>query len=178
SRAYVANNGAGTVSVIDTAAGRSIGDPVPVGNQPFSVTLTPWNDHLLVTNNGSEANGRTGNSVTAIDTTTNKPVGDPIKTGKAPYGAAVTWTGNLYVANAASNTVTATRLPNSLHTVPRGAAFALGESRLYTTDAYTDSVRIADADATTGRSGGESIPSGRGPSAVATSADGGRAYVT
>ncbi|WP_033825347.1 hypothetical protein, partial [Kitasatospora sp. MBT63] len=105
---------------------QSVGEPIKVGKSPFAVTLTPWADHLLVTNIDDD-------TVTAIDTATNRPTGDPIPTGDAPYGAAVTWTGNLYVANAEANTVTATRLPSSLHQSPKGIAVSPDGTRAYTT---------------------------------------------
>lgn len=51
-RLYVCNRGAGTVSVLDTAAGRET-HRITVGNAPGDCALDPVTDTLLVTNAGS-----------------------------------------------------------------------------------------------------------------------------
>ncbi|WP_072691679.1 YncE family protein [Rhodococcus marinonascens] len=57
--AYVANNGAGTVSVIDTATNLVVGPPIMVGAAPFGVAVTPDGSRAYVTNSG-------GNTVSVI----------------------------------------------------------------------------------------------------------------
>ena len=65
-RIYVSNSNNNTVSVIDGATNRVIGDPIPVGEGPRGIAVDP-NTHLVyVTNPGS-------NTVSVIDGATNKP---------------------------------------------------------------------------------------------------------
>jgi len=65
-RIYVSNSHNNTVSVIDGATNRVIGDPIPVGEGPRGIAVDP-NTHLVyVTNPGS-------NTVSVIDGATNKP---------------------------------------------------------------------------------------------------------
>jgi YVTN family beta-propeller protein len=59
---YVANNGSNTVSVIGTATNQVVGSPIPVGNGPIGVAVTPDGSRVYVANNGS-------NTVSVIDTT-------------------------------------------------------------------------------------------------------------
>jgi YVTN family beta-propeller protein len=64
-RIYVSNSNNNTVSVIDGATNRVIGDPIPVGEGPRGIAVDP-NTHLVyVTNPGS-------NTVSVIDGATNK----------------------------------------------------------------------------------------------------------
>jgi YVTN family beta-propeller protein len=39
--AYVTNSNDNTVSVIDTASNKAVGTPIPVGNSPLGVAVTP-----------------------------------------------------------------------------------------------------------------------------------------
>ncbi len=54
SRIYVANNGSGTVSVIDTATNEVIGEPIAVGSQPGQLAVTPAGGRLYVANFGDD----------------------------------------------------------------------------------------------------------------------------
>jgi YVTN family beta-propeller protein len=80
-RVYVANGGAGTVSVIDVAAGKVIVD-IPVGKRAWNMALTADGRKLYV------ANGRS-NSVSVIDTTALKEI-KQIAVGAVPWGASIT----------------------------------------------------------------------------------------
>src|ERR1700731_1475597 len=96
--AYVTNGGDGTVSVIDTATNTVAGIPIPVGSEPFGVTITPDGKHAYVANRGS-------NNVSVIDTAT-KMVVATVVVGNVPFNVTVTPDGNhAYVANSGSSNV-------------------------------------------------------------------------
>ena len=79
---FVGNGGAGTVTVLDTATGAVVGNPIHVGGTP---------DYIAVTPNGSQALVSTwpgGNSLVPIDTAT-LTAGTPIPID-APRGIAIT----------------------------------------------------------------------------------------
>jgi YVTN family beta-propeller protein len=90
---YVANQGAGTVSVINQATG-ALTQTITVGSEPYG--LASVGTQLYVANTGSD-------TVSVIDTTTNT-VTTSISVGVKPYYVAVIGT-NVYVTNGASNTV-------------------------------------------------------------------------
>jgi YVTN family beta-propeller protein len=95
--AYITNNGANTVSVIDTATNR-VTATVPVGSEPAGVAVTPDGSKVFVANLDS-------NTVSVIDTATNG-VTATVPVGSAPEGVAVTPDGSkVFVANLFSNTV-------------------------------------------------------------------------
>ena len=80
--AYVANEGDGTVSVIDTATNTVVGIPIPVGREPSGVAVTPDGKHAYVANRGSK-------NVSAIDTATNMVVAT-VAVGNVPFTVAIT----------------------------------------------------------------------------------------
>jgi YVTN family beta-propeller protein len=95
--AYVANEGSGTVSVIDTATiPPSVVATVPVAtfpNAPFGVAVTPDRAQAFVANNGFPG------TVSVIDTATNT-VGATITAGSGSRGVAITPDGtHAYVVN-------------------------------------------------------------------------------
>ncbi|MFF4827152.1 serine/threonine-protein kinase, partial [Streptomyces sp. NPDC001312] len=99
-RAYATNYfGPASVSVIDTAANRTVGNPIPVGDKPQGVAVSPDGSRAYAANKGSD-------SVSVIDTATNRTVGNPIHVGKKPAAVTVSpdgrWT---YTANASSDSV-------------------------------------------------------------------------
>ncbi len=61
--AYITNESAGTVSVIDTTTDTVIGDPILVGRVPYGVAVTPDGSKVYVTNGAG--------TVSVIDTATN-----------------------------------------------------------------------------------------------------------
>jgi DNA-binding beta-propeller fold protein YncE len=102
---------------IDTAT-NTPGTPIPVGNRPFAVAVTPDGKTVYVVNSGTSGGG---NSVTPITVATNTP-GTPIPVGFQPEAIAVSPDGTVaYVANEGTNTVTpitvATNTPGSPITV-------------------------------------------------------------
>ncbi|MDV6278429.1 YncE family protein, partial [Rhodococcus erythropolis] len=65
--------------MIETATNTVIGAPIPVGNGPVGVAITPNGTHAYVTNTG-------GNAVSVIETATNTVIGAPIPVGNGPVG--------------------------------------------------------------------------------------------
>jgi YVTN family beta-propeller protein len=66
-KAYVSNSGNNTVSVIDGATNRVIGDPIPVGDGPRGIAVDTSTHLVYVTNPGS-------NTVSVTDESSNKPL--------------------------------------------------------------------------------------------------------
>ncbi|HMH52046.1 MAG TPA: IPTL-CTERM sorting domain-containing protein, partial [Candidatus Acidoferrum sp.] len=96
-RLYVANAGAGTVSVVDTATNVVIAT-VTVGSFPFGVAVNPTGTRVYV------ANGGAGGGVSVIDTASNTVVA----TVPVPSAAGIAITPNgarAYVADFAFNSV-------------------------------------------------------------------------
>ena len=81
-KAYVTNQNANTVSVIDTATNAVVGSAIPVGSVPIGIAITPDGTKAYVTN----ANA---NTVSVINTATNAVVGSAIPVGSAPTGIAI-----------------------------------------------------------------------------------------
>src|SRR5260370_36849600 len=89
--AYITNTFDNTVSVISTATNTVVGLPIPVGNFPFGVAVSPDGSRVYVGNQG----GYQGlpNTVSAIDTLTNAVVAT-IPLGAIPNELAVTPAGS------------------------------------------------------------------------------------
>jgi YVTN family beta-propeller protein len=83
SRAYVTNNGGGTVAVINTQTNAVVGSPIAVGTSPRGIAITPDGSRAYVANN-------VGNNVSVINTQTNTAVGTPITLGGDPFSVAIT----------------------------------------------------------------------------------------
>ncbi|HZN78976.1 MAG TPA: beta-propeller fold lactonase family protein, partial [Mycobacterium sp.] len=124
--AYVANQGANTVSVINTVTGQAVGSPIVVGSAPTGVVASLDGAYVFVSN-------RNSGTVSVIRTSDNKVIDinpatpttvDAIKVGSQPEMLAIntstitTATGEiaagarLYVANYASNTVSVIDISN------------------------------------------------------------------
>ena len=111
--AYITNYNDGTVSVIKTST-KAIIATIPVGTNPYAVSISPDGNKAYVTNYGS-------NNVSVINTTTNS-VTSTIAVGNKPTGIIVNndgtklyvvnnnnnSTGSISVINVATNSVTAT----------------------------------------------------------------------
>lgn len=97
---YVANDGAGTVSVIDTSTGAVVGKPIPVGITPTVIVVSPDGSHVYV--DGNPINGPFDTvDVVAINTATHA-VSAPIPTSDVAVGASMAITpdgSRLYVAD-------------------------------------------------------------------------------
>ncbi len=90
-RAYVANNSEDefgnnpdeTVEAIDLQSRARIGAPIPVGEGPGGIAISPDGRRAYVSN-------EIAGTVTVIDTATNQPVGGPIVVGENPFTSAIT----------------------------------------------------------------------------------------
>jgi YVTN family beta-propeller protein len=103
-KVYVTNNGANTVSIIDTVLNKEIAS-IPVASIPLGIAVTPDGNTVFVANSGSIHPPFPPGIVSVIDTKTNK-VTTTIPVGMAPYGVSLTPGGSkLYVMNAGSGTV-------------------------------------------------------------------------
>ena len=173
-RAYIANYGAGTVSVIDTSL-NLVTATISVGNGPYGVAVAA-NGNAYVTN-------YLAGTVSVIDTSLNLGTATiAVENGPygGPYGVAVAANGNAYVTNpdaaavsvidTSSNTVTAT-IP--VGTGPYGVAVA-ANGNAYVTNFADDTVSVIDTSSNTVTA---TIPVGTGPTGVAV-APNGNAYVT
>ncbi|MFC9915693.1 serine/threonine-protein kinase [Streptomyces sp. NPDC127197] len=178
--AYVTNSGSDSVSVIDTATNRPLGNHIRVGDLPKGVVVSPEDGRrVYVTNMGSD-------SVSVINTETNRPLGNPIRVGDRPEGVAVSPDGSrVYVTNSGSdsvsviNTETNRPLGNPIRVgdSPKGVVVSPEDgSRVYVTNMGSDSVSVINAK--TNRPLGNPIPVDSGPAGVAVSPDGSRVYVT
>ena len=95
--AYITNNAANTVSVIDIPT-NSVIATATVGTGPLGVAVTPDGARVYVTNLNS-------NNVSVIGTATNTVIAT-VAVGAGPYGVAVTPDGaRVYVANLSSSNV-------------------------------------------------------------------------
>ncbi|MFB7326361.1 protein kinase [Streptomyces sp. NPDC056190] len=176
-RAYATNYfGPASVSVIDTATNRTVGNPIDVGDKPQGVAVSPDGRRAYTANSGSA-------SVSVIDTATNRTVGKPIPVGHTPQGVAVSPDGRrAYTANAGSDSVsvidTATNRtvgkPINVGKTPVGVAVSPDGRRAYAANAGSDSVSVIDT--ATNRTLGHPIHVDGYPVWVALSPDGRRAY--
>ena len=160
--AYVANAGSGTVTPIATAASTAE-PPIPTGEEPDVIAITPDGKTAYVANAGS-------GTVTPIATATNT-AGAPIPTGQEPDAIAITPDGKTaYVANTDSDTVT----PIATATNTAGAPIPTGNfpDAIAITPAASFHLAAGRLDGRFPRTGGVCAgPSGRpGPSACIASA--------
>ena len=92
---YITNPSSNSVTVLDVVTNQIVGSPIPVGAEPWRVTLKPDNRFAYV------SNGRWGssNSISVIRTSDNNVV-TTISVGATPTGLEFTPDGNFaYVAN-------------------------------------------------------------------------------
>ena len=123
-----------TVSVIDTATNTVVGSPIPVGNVPIGVAVTPDGTKVYVTNFGSA-------NVSVIHTAT-KTVVKTVPVGTGPWAVAISPDGTkVYVANSAGNTVSVIRRPGNtvvatipVGNVPYGVAITPDGTQAYVTN--------------------------------------------
>ena len=173
-QAYVANNSANTVSVIDTATNQ-VTATITTGTGPNGVSVTPDGTKAYVSN---ELDG----TVSVISTATNTVL-TTIQTGGAPQVSQVSPDGRTaYVADNDGNGIdvidTATDTPRTKVTAagaPVGLAVTPDGSLIYCADRYVNDVVVVSAQSLTVTA---TIPVGTTPLAIAFSPDGGTAYVT
>lgn len=119
-KAFVANYGSGTVSVIDMATPTATPGTINVGSNPRNIAFTPSGAKAYVTNFGS-------NSVSVIDVPTNT-VSSTITVGASPAGIAISPNGTkAYVTNFSDGTVSVITIAtdtvdtSEVYTFPAGA---------------------------------------------------------
>src|SRR5579885_1072298 len=170
---YVTNEGANTVSVIDTATNHAVA-AITVGASPSGIAVTPDGSRAFVANAGS-------NSISVIDTAARLvvatiPAGvEPAGVAAAPSGkyaaAANEGSGNISLIDTQTNRVAAT-IPAGNR--PYGIAIAPDGKRAYVAN-LSGSISVIDLVSNRLEA---SIPAGGNPTAVAIAPDGKRAYVT
>ena len=160
-RAYTANMGSGTASVIDLVQGRKLRD-LPAGTEPEGIALNPDGSQLWVAD-------RRGDAVRVFDTST-FALRATLQTGKTPIRVAISPDGRTAVtSNLGDGTLslfdTGTLRP--LRTIRVGGQaefqqvtilFAPGGERLYVAETGID--RVAEMDLATGEVLGR-LPAGR-----------------
>jgi YVTN family beta-propeller protein len=169
------------VSVIDTVTNTVIGNPIPVGMEPYGVVVSPDGTRVYVTNSDNA-------SVSVIDTATNTVIGNPIPVGSQPLALAISPNGDrVYVTNynsgrtggsvsvidTATNTVTKT-IPVGQE--PFGVVVSPDGTRVYVANQYDGTLSVIDT--ATNTTVGIPIPVGIHPYGVAVSPDGDRVYVS
>jgi YVTN family beta-propeller protein len=176
--AYVANALDDTVSVVDTQTNAVVGSPIPVGDEPEAIAITPDGKTVYAVNNESE-------SVSAIDTGTNRVV-STIRVGDRPTAIAITPDGKTaYVVNFESATVSVidTRTnqvvgaPIPVGSRPSAIAIAPDGKLAYVASGNAEGA-VATIDTATNRVVGMPITVEPSPSAIAITPDGKIAYVT
>lgn len=160
-RAYVANVGSGSISQIDLAAGRKIGD-TPAGTEPEGIALSPDGARLWVAD-------RKGNQVRVFDTADMRLLAT-LETGAVPIRVAISPDGATAVtSNFSAGTLSLfdARTLKPLRTVTVSGnpdfqqvtmLFARDGARLYVAETGID--RIAEVDLASGKVLGR-LPAGR-----------------
>ena len=190
-RAYVANQGTNTVSVLDATTGAAVGNPIVVGSAPTGVAARPISSTVYVTN-------RTSGSVSVISTVDNKVV-NTITVGTQPESIVFNADGSrAYVTNYGSKSVsvidtTLAQQPKVIATIsnvgtnPRGIAYVQTANgpRVYVANSGAGTVSVINAStnklidtkpSTTLTV--DPISVGPAPQQIAVSPDGTRIYVT
>jgi YVTN family beta-propeller protein len=175
--AYVTNNGAGTVSVIDTGS-NAVTATIPSGTAPAAVAITPDGRNAYVTDFGA---GNGAGTVSVIDIGS-KAVTATIPVGATPGAVAITPDGrHAYVTNYDSDAVTVIDTANNAvnGSIPGGGrpayvAVAPDGRRAYLSDQDANRLSVIDT-ATNVVSVGVAVP---GPNGAALTPDGRHAYVT
>jgi YVTN family beta-propeller protein len=171
----------GQVTVIDTASDSVVGAPIPVGDRPADIAVSPDGDYVYVANFSSA-------SVSVISTLENATVGEPIPVGDGPALVYVRSDGQrAYVVNSGPGTVSV--IDTEANQVV-GAPIPLGDDagitavspdgrRIYTTNGGAEDgpYRVSVIDTGTGEAIGDPIPLSDRPAAMVVSPDGRRVYI-
>jgi YVTN family beta-propeller protein len=178
--AYVANNGGGSVSVLNLSTGAPAGT-IPVGPGPVDVAITPDGAFAYVTNSGSD-------SVSVISTASNSVVTTvPLAVGSRPRGIAISPDGQTaWVANSGDGTVSVIftdtndvsggpiSLPGGAASRPDGIAISPDGGSVFVAQNANDVAILSTAT----RLPTGTVVDASGPSRIAIGPRGGRAFVT
>ena len=181
-KAYVANQGNSTVSVIDRANPSATPVTINVVSSPRVVALSKDGSRLFV---GGV------NAVTVINTSTNSVVGSVATSGGQINGLAVSAAGangqyKLYASNQNTNTISVITATPSTNTygvsstmqvgqfLPAGLALSPDGTKLYVANYSSSSVRVMNT--ATGQPIGNPIAVGALPYGLAISPDGSKVY--
>jgi YVTN family beta-propeller protein len=174
--AYIANSGDNTVSIIDTTTNTVTGAPVPVGQNPNGVAVSPDGTKVYVANSGD-------NTVSIIDATTNTPP-VTVAVGHQPEGISVSPDGTkVYVANSGDNTVSIIDATTNAPPVavaagpqPEGIAVSPDGTKVYVANSGDNTVSIIKIIANR-PSAPVTVAVGHQPEGIAVSPDGTKVYV-
>ncbi len=172
--AYIANQGDGTVSVINTTTSAVVAT-IPVGQSPFGVSVSADGSKVYVSNQGSK-------SVSVISTTTNTVV-STISVGTNPAGLVVSPDGStVYVTNSADGTVSVINTSTNLVTAtisvgvqPTGISITPNGQTVYVANFNDGTISVIK---TATASVSASILIGGNPYGLAISPDGYTLYAT
>jgi YVTN family beta-propeller protein len=174
---YHANQGDGTVSVVDTATNESIDPPIDVGVLPCGIDITPDGRYLYVANFESD-------TVSVIDLTGQTTI-QPITTFHHPHMVKVTPNGKeVYVTSASDGAVTVIDTTTNQIIVPsikvgddpNQMAVTLDSAFVYVVNGASDTVSVIDTHIH--KTVGDPIGVGLGPDGIQLSPDGAFFYVT
>jgi YVTN family beta-propeller protein len=171
---YTGNYDTDSVSVIDTATNQVVGNPIPAGNGPYSMAVTPNGQILYVASELSE-------DLTAINTQTNQAVGT-IPLGIQPATIAISPSGSIaYVTDQESDKFVVVDLlagkvvgAVDVGKDPWGVAFSPDGKTAYVTNQVDNNVSVIDTQ--NGQTLG-TIPVGLDPVNVVFAPSGTIAYV-
>lgn len=173
--AYITNHNSGTVSIIDTAT-KKVTDTLPVGINPFGITVSSDGSKVYVANNGS-------NTVSVIDTSINK-VTATVPVGNQPVGVAVNPDGTkVYVTNVGDNTISVIDTTTNaviasipVGTYPTGVVIIPDGTKAFVVSG-TSSINIVSVIDTATNTVTATVPVGAGCMGVAASPDGTKVYI-
>lgn len=173
SRAYVANFGSNTLTVIDTASNTTIAT-IAVGTGPQGVAVNASTNRAYVTNSGS-------NSLSVIDTNSNTVLAT-VGVGAGPTGIAINpATNRAYITNKNNSTLSVMDTTNytviatiAVGSGPLSVALNPATSRAYVTNSNSNNISVIN---TANNSFVATIPVGLAPQGVALHPAANRAYV-
>ena len=179
-KAYITHSGSlggpgNSMSVLDTATDRIVGEPITVGIRPAGVAFTPDGKRAYVVNQGDD-------NVAVIDTRTDTVLNPPIAVGDQPWAVAVAPDGKrVYVTNIRSVSVIdpLTNLvvgdPIPVGESPFGIAVSPDSKRVYVASYDDGTVSVINAETRTVL---DTLAVGPGAWGVALTPDGKKLYVT
>ena len=174
--AYIANQGANTVSVVNTATNVIVAT-VAVGTNPLGVSVSPDGSRVYITNFSSD-------NVSVINTATNVVVAT-VAVGTRPYGISVSPDGSrVYVSNRTSGSATVSVINTATNIVvatvavgssPAGVSVSPDGSRVYVSNNISNTISVINTATNTVVA---TVAVGSGPVGASVSPDGSRVYVS